>query len=279
VTNQARNPPARITVVDTTTAFTITNELGQSRTFHPNGIDEWIQIEGVSIRVTAHRDGDRLQAVYHVEANRDVRYTFSPSGDPRQLIVDIEFLDHGKGDKARLVYQPGLSTETTTARPPTDSRPAGAPAAPGPGREAEKFDQRPGAELRGLKTLGILVEDLSSQAVACGLNHDAIEAALTSRLRDAGFTVRRNSDDDTYVYVNVMTTNVNATCITRYDAFLYTQATANLSYRDQPVLVQVSLMHRGGIASTGPPTHAATVTQGLTGYVDLFASQIRDANK
>src|SRR5262249_35807694 len=129
-------------------------------------------------------------------------------------------------------------------------------------------------------TLGLLVEDLSTQAVACGLSHDAIEAALAKRLGDAGFTVRKNSDEDTYVYANVMTTRLSdGTCASRYDAFLYTHATANLSYRDQPVLVQVSLMHRGGLGTSAATGHAAAVTRGLESYVDLFATQIRDANK
>ena len=67
--------------------------------------------------------------------------------------------------------------------------------------------------------------------------------------------------------------------MSRYDAFLYTQATAKLSYHDQPVLVQVSLMHRGGMSSSSPTTHLPTVVRGLEGYVDVFATQVHDANK
>src|SRR5204862_6868445 len=35
-----RNPSARLMIVDTPAAVTITNELGQSRTFHPDGKEE-----------------------------------------------------------------------------------------------------------------------------------------------------------------------------------------------------------------------------------------------
>ena len=144
----------------------------------------------------------------------------------------------------------------------------------------ETFDARPGAELKGLKELGVLVEDLSAQATACGLNHDALEASVSKHLTDGGFTVRKNSDEDTYVYVNVMTTTLpSGTCVSRYDAFLYTHATANLSYHDQPVLVQVSLMHRGGIGSSAAAAHGAAVVRALESYVDLFVTQVRDANK
>ena len=50
-------------------------------------------------------------------------------------------------------------------------------------------------------------------------------------------------------------------------------------YRDQPVLVQVSLIHRGGIGSSAPVGHAGAVTRGLEDYVGLFVTQIRDANR
>src|SRR6266536_2775428 len=203
-----------------------------------------------------------------------MRYTYSHSASPSQLVVEVQFLEHDTGDKARRVYEPGIATETVT--PPVG---ATAPAPIGK-RPVETFDARPGAELRGLKSLGILVEDLSTQAVACGLNHDLIEAALSKRLTDGGFAVRKNSDEDTYLYVNVMTTTLSTgTCVSRYDVFLYTHATANLSYHDQPVLVQVSLTHRGGIGSSAPAAHASAVARGLENYVDLVVQQIHEANK
>jgi len=274
LTADARNPPARLIVVDTPATVTITTELGQSLTLHPNGREETIEIQQLPFFVTTRRDGDRLVVDYRVDQNREVRYTYSHSVNPSQLAVEVQFLERGAGDKARRVYQPGVAATDTPAPPPA-ARPAPAGQQP-----HEAFDERPGAELRGLKAVGILVEDLSAQAVACGLNHDAIEAALSKRLTEGGFSVRRNSDEDTYVYVNVMTTTVaSGTCASRYDAFLYTHATANLSYRQQPVLVQVSLMHRGGIGTSAPVGHAAAVTRGLEGYIDLFVAQIRDANK
>jgi len=274
MTSEARNPATRLMIVDTPAAVTITNELGQSRVLHPDGKPNSIELQGVPFAVTTRRDGDRLVVLYDVEANREVRYTYSHADNPSQLVVEVQFLEHGSGDKARLVYEPGVATETSA------SRPAAAPQGATPAQPGEAFDERPGAELKGLKALGILVEDLSAQATACGLNHDALETALTRRLTDGGLTVRKNSDDDTYVYVNVMTTSMpGGTCVSRYDAFLYTHATANLSYRDKPVLVQVSLIHRGGIATSAPPAHAASVVRGLENYIDLFVSQIRDANK
>ncbi len=279
LTAELRNPPARLMVVDTPAAVTITNELGQSRTIHPDGKGESIEIQGVAFSVTSRRDGDQLIVLYRVDQAREVRYTYSSSATPARVVVDVQLLERGTGDKARRVYDPGVATQTlpSTGAAPTPAAPgASASGSPAP----EVFDQRPGAELKGLTSLGILVENLSAQAVACGLRQDAIEGALSKRLTSGGLSVRRNSDDDTYVYVNIMTASLpNGQCASRYDAFLYTHATARLSYRDQPVLVQVSLLHRGGLGASAPTAHGAAVVRGLEEYMDLFVTQIRDANK
>ncbi len=275
---EARNPPTRLMIVESPSAITITNELGQSRTLHPTGRDEPIEIGGVPLVASATRDGATLAITYAVDRDRRVRYTYTPGA---QLVVDIQFLERGGGDKARLVYDAGATETRTAASQPQAAQPSSAagtaqPAAPSPAGA----DTRPGAELRGLKAMGILVEELGPQATACGLNHDAIETALAKRLTDAGFTVHRNSDEDTYLYVNIQTSTVaGGTCVSRYDAFLYTHATATLSYREQPALVQVSLVHRGGIGSSAPGSHAPSVTRALENYVDVMITQIRDANR
>ncbi len=288
LTAEVRNPPTRLTIVDTPAAVTMTNELGQSRTLHPDGKEETVEIQGMPFGVTSRRDGDQLIVMYRVEQSREVRFTFAHTDNPSRLVVDVQFLEKNAGDKARRIYDAGMSEVRMTAsdaRPPKSDAP-GAPAGQQPPEPAsgqklpENFDRRPGAELIGLKSVGIVVEDLSQQATKCGLSHDSIESAMSKRLTDGGFTVRRNSDEDTYVYVNIMTNSLpDGTCVSRYDAFLYTQGTATLSYRDRPVLVQVSLMHRGGIGTSAPASHAAAVARGLQGYIDLFVTQIHDANK
>src|SRR3954467_15782721 len=128
VTADARNPPMRLMIVDAAAAVTITNELGQSRTLHPTGKEDGVEIQGVSFIVTTRRDGDRLVVNYAVERNRDVRYTSSRSASPSQLIVEVQFLEQGPGDKERLVYEP--APETQTAAPAAASAPPAAGAKP-----------------------------------------------------------------------------------------------------------------------------------------------------
>jgi hypothetical protein len=45
------------------------------------------------------------------------------------------------------------------------------------------------------------------------------------------------------------------------------------------VLVQVSLLHKGGIAGGSSTAHAEAVLRGVQEYVDQFSTRIHDANK
>ena len=95
ITDEARNPPSRMTIIDEPSVVVITNELGQTRTLHPTAREESVDIQGIPVPVTTLRDGAKLVVVYHVEQNRDVRYTYFKT-DAR-LTVETEFLDSGAG--------------------------------------------------------------------------------------------------------------------------------------------------------------------------------------
>jgi hypothetical protein len=140
--------------------------------------------------------------------------------------------------------------------------------------------QKPDAELKGITEVGIEVEDVSGQAAACGLGRDAIRASVTRALADGGMKVARNTDTDVYLYVNVSTVSPAAgLCVSRYDASLNTNTLAKLPYQEQPVLVQVVLIHEGGMASGGANGHGDGVVKALRQYVDQFALRIRRANQ
>jgi hypothetical protein len=101
------------------------------------------------------------------------------------------------------------------------------------------------------------------------------------RLTAGGFIVRRNSsNDDAYVYINILTSNLpNGTCVSRYDAFLNANATATLAYHDQPVLVQAALSHRAGMSGGATSTHGSSVIHDLETFIDRFVTEIDNANK
>jgi len=280
LTAEVRNPSAHLTITESQGAVTIAGDRGQPRTFRPDGRETALQLDDVPVPVTSILEAGTLVVVYHVEPNHDLRYSYATTTSPAQLIVDIQFVERGGGDSVRLVYEPTRDTENAAPAPAAPPSRGQAPASGGQPAAPPAFNQRPDAELSGLNALGIVVEELSAQATACGLDKDAIETALSDRLSKAGFKVRRNADEDTYLYVHVMTTGPsNGLCVSRYDAFLYTHTTATLSYQTKPVLVQVELMHKGSMTGSALASHSGSVLRALQEYVDQFATRISNANK
>lgn len=267
LTADVRLPPEQLSIAATPSAVTITDDRERSRTFHPTGKEEVLQLDGgIPVGVTTKREAGHLVVSYNVEQGRTLRYTYSRT--PSQLVVDVQFIEHSGGDTVRRVYDNARALESLAATS-TAAAPAPAPGKPGAAPSSERPpaqgaaqaatlapDTRPDAPLRGLTQLGLVVEELSSQAAACGLNQAALETAASRRLTDAGFKILRNSDEDSYVYVNIITSSASGgLCVSRYDVFLYTHTTAKLSYQAAPVLVEVSLLHKGGIAGGSAAAH------------------------
>ncbi len=142
------------------------------------------------------------------------------------------------------------------------------------------FAQKPDAELKGITEVGVELEQVSAQAAACGLSRDAIQAAVTKALTDGGLKISRFADTDVYLYVNVNTVSPAAgLCVSRYDVSLNTNTSAKLPYQQQEALVQVVLLHDGGMASGGANGHGDGVVKALKQYVDQFTLRIRRANQ
>jgi hypothetical protein len=192
----------------------------------------------------------------------------------------VEFVERGGGDKVRRVYEPASAATDARSEPPSVAA-APVPAVPTPATTTTPdLNQRPDAALQGLTRLAVVVEDLGADSEACGLKQDDLQASVSKALTDAGFRVIRNSDDDTYMYVNINTARVStALCVSRYDVTLYTHTAAKLSYTASPVLAQVELLHKGGIAGGAPAAHAAGTMKSILEYVGQFAARIRAANK
>lgn len=270
LTDEVRMPFDHLTITETAEAITITPDRAPARTFHVGGKDEEVSVGRVMATVNTSFDAGRLVVLYIAETGRQLRYAYSLNASPKQLIVDVEFIERGGGDKVRRVYEPTPEPSVAAARPA-----ATAPATETPAT----LNQRPDAALIGLTQLGVVVEDLSADSVACGLKQDSLVTTVSKQLTDAGFRVIRNADDDTYLYVNVNTARVSpGLCVSRYDVTLYTHTAARPSYAKSPVLLQVELLHKGGIAGGAPTAHADGTTKGILEYVDQFASRIRAAN-
>jgi hypothetical protein len=293
---EVQTPSPHLTVAQADTAVTITNERGQARTFHPDGRSEYQALDQVSVVTTSKWDGPRLDVRYRVEQNRELRYTFSRIADPPQLVIEVRLIERGGHQIVTLVYEPAKPNETvapvpaaqkaapsvpaappTAIRPPGPDAPAAATAPLSPAMRAVGAI-RPDAELKGLTALGVVVEGLSQQAAACGLSQAPLEAMVSKSLGDAGFKTTRNSDEDSYVYVQVMTTATPAgLCVSSYDVYLYTHTMATLPYQSSPVLVRVELLRKGGMTGGSPKAHSDVVGKSVKQAVDEIASRIRAA--
>lgn len=133
--------------------------------------------------------------------------------------------------------------------------------------------------LKGLAVVGVVVEEPGSQAVACGISQATIEQAVVKIAQDGGLKVVRNTDEDTYLYVNVNSANISGgLCVTRYDVALNTHTTVKLAYAPRPVLVEVSLLTAGGLSTSPVTGHADNVLKSVRKYADEFVGRIKAAN-
>ena len=307
---EVRTPPLRLTIARSGSAIVVTDERGRSRTYHPDGREAFTPLDAAPVATVTRWEGGRLVIRYKVEPGREVRYTLTRKSGPPQLVVQADLLERGGRDTVVRIYEPGRADEPLPEAPapadrpapqappviplpsqrPGAAQPAQAPAPADAARQAvpavpssaapANLDQTPGAELKGLSALGIVVEDLGAEAASCGLRQDALEAAAAKSLSAAGLKVLRNIDEDTYLYLRVVTAaTTTGTCFSRYDAFVYSYTAATMSYGTRPALVQVSLLNRGGMSASAAKGHGEAVTRALTQYVDQFAAQIRDANR
>ena len=279
LTDEVRLPPEHLTIVVTPASVTITPDRGAARTVQPGRRDEGVTIGPITAATTAMWEGDRLTIGYSAETGRVVRYTYAVNPSSHQLIVDVEFVGRGGGDKVRRIYEPAPPGQPAGSQS-SSAPPASVPTAPLPPLAAAAVDQRPDAPLKGLARLGLVVEGFGADAAKCGLQADAFESAVSKRLTDAGLRVTRDTDDETYLYVNVNAVTASAgLCVTRYDVTLYSHAAARLAHTSAPVELQVELLHKGGLAGGGPAQNGDTVTKNVLEYVDQVTTRIKNANK
>ena len=296
LTDEVRLPPERLTIAVTPATLTITPDRGAARTVQTGRRDEAVTLGTITVVANTAWDADHWTIVYTADPGRLLRYTYTVSQSPRQLSVDVEFAERGTGgDRVRRIYEPAAAGDPATGQsssaaeplpgkaplllPPGAASPGSRPVSSTPA-PAAAVDQRPDASLKGLTRLGVVLEGIGADAAKCGLKGDVLEAAITKHLTDAGFRVLRNTDDETYLYVNINTVTASAgLCVSRYDVTLYSHATAPLAHTASPVELQVELLHKGGLAGGSPAAHADSVVQNVLEYADQFASRVRDANK
>ena len=292
-----KDPSPHLTIAQTDASVTLTDDRGRSLTLHTDGKAETQTLDDVFLTTTTRWEAERLVVRYRLEQDRELRYTFSRSAEPARLTVQVQLVERGGHDVITRIYDvaapneppsPDWDRPAASPKPAADAgplnagtelgRPMSSPARPP--QSAPVVAQGPDGELKGLKAVGVVVEGLSGQASACGLSETPIDAAVTKSFRDAGLTVREQSDEDTYVYVRIITSSATGgLCVSRYDVFLYTHTNGPLPYQTAPLLLQVQLLHKAGLTGSAAATHGDAVLKNVKQFADEIAGRIRDANK
>jgi hypothetical protein len=96
-------PASSLTIVQTDALVTITDARA-TRTFHTNGKEDIQQLAAGPIGTTAKWDGLKLVIDYNIEKDRKLRYTYTRESDHAPLVVQVQFLEKGKGDAIKRVY-------------------------------------------------------------------------------------------------------------------------------------------------------------------------------
>jgi hypothetical protein len=102
--DEVKNPPPALTIVQTDTAVTIAFGRALTRTFHPTGKEETLQLEAGPIGVVAKWEPGQLAIRFRVEKDRELRYTFSGGTDAGQLVIQAQFAEKNRGEIIRRVY-------------------------------------------------------------------------------------------------------------------------------------------------------------------------------
>ena len=105
LTDEVRQPSKRLTIADVTSEIVFTDEQGQVRRFHPTGQAKLIPMGEIPVTVTAGRSAAQLHRGVQAERGRQLRYVYSRTANPDQLVVDVELVGKGGGDKVRHVYK------------------------------------------------------------------------------------------------------------------------------------------------------------------------------
>ena len=105
--SEVKNPPARLTISQTETAFIVTDSSDDRRVFHPSGKDEAIPLQAAPVIASTKWDGDALLVRYRVDKDQELRYWFSKEatpGGPDRLLVRIQLADHNRGETIKRIY-------------------------------------------------------------------------------------------------------------------------------------------------------------------------------
>jgi hypothetical protein len=134
-------------------------------------------------------------------------------------------------------------------------------------------------QLRGIRDVQVLVEELNAAAERCGVTREAVRLAASRTLLDGGIKVDPQSEVTVYVNVHIGMTGEEI-CIANIRTEAYVYVTAALPYSaKQPVLVQAVVWDAEVLFSNFKFDAAAKVRDQVRVLVDEFVTKVKLANQ
>jgi hypothetical protein len=106
--SEVLSPSPRLTITQTDAAVTVVDASGRTRRFHP-GKEDTLALEAGPVGVISKWENGQLALRCQVEKNRELRYRYWRDPGARQLAIEIQFADHGRGAVIKRIYD--LATE------------------------------------------------------------------------------------------------------------------------------------------------------------------------
>ena len=127
LTDEARQPPADLIIETSNGGIKFSDGRDFSRTFHPTGNEEVIDLGGVPVVAITRWEGRtaRSSSTRSKKAGRFATPT-RVRRIPIDLTAEVQFIDRGKGDKVARVYE-RASAGTTSTSPGAPAPSGGAP--------------------------------------------------------------------------------------------------------------------------------------------------------
>ena len=102
--NEVKEPSEHLTITQTDAAVTIVDARGRVRTLHIGGKEDTLQLDAGPVGVITKWENAQLVSRLLVEKDRELRYRYSRDPVTRQLVVEVQFAEHGRGALIKRIY-------------------------------------------------------------------------------------------------------------------------------------------------------------------------------
>jgi hypothetical protein len=140
-------------------------------------------------------------------------------------------------------------------------------------------------QLRGAKTIAIVIEALKEDAKKCGLDEKSIKVAADFPISFTKLKEDTIGSQDLILYINVNTQAVKNNngnifaCTSNIDVEVYFYGYVAIPFNDRSAQTHVKLFEESGIFSSNTSRHGDHINDAVEDYLKLFATEFNNDNK